>query len=147
MRNPLARLASMALLFMALAAAPALAQKPGEVEIRQGVIEQITNTQIASNHHRGVGAVVGGLAGLGIGSLIGAGTGRDVAMVIGTIGGALTGNEIQKKHDQPVAAQQVIVRVKNGVLVSITQPVDARLKKGQRVYIEGNGEGARVVPQ
>jgi len=137
----------MALLFMALAAAPALAQKPGEVEIRQGVIEQITNTQIASNHHRGVGAVVGGLAGLGIGSLIGAGTGRDVAMVIGTIGGALTGNEIQKKHDQPVAAQQVIVRVKNGVLVSITQPVDARLKKGQRVYIEGNGEGARVVPQ
>jgi len=147
MRNPIARCAAAALLSLTLAATPALAQKPGEIEIRQGVIEQITNTQITSNHHRGVGAVVGGLAGLGIGSLIGAGTGRDVAMVLGTIGGALTGNEIQKKHDQPVAAQQVIVRVKNGVLVSITQPADARLKKGERVYIEGNGEGARVVPQ
>jgi len=33
------------------------------------------------------------------------------------------------------------------VLVAISQPVDARLAVGQRVYIEGNGEGARVVPQ
>jgi outer membrane lipoprotein SlyB len=39
------------------------------------------------------------------------------------------------------------VRVRSGVLVAITQPVDARLKVGQRVYIEGSGEGARVVPQ
>ena len=123
------------------------AQKPGELEIRQGVIEQITATQIQSNHHRGIGAVVGGLGGLGIGSLIGGGTGRDVAMVLGTIGGALLGNEVQKRHDQPQSAQQVIVRVKSGVLVAITQPVDARLAVGQRVYIEGSGEGTRVVPQ
>jgi outer membrane lipoprotein SlyB len=136
-----------ALLVMALVATSALAQTGGETEIRQGVVEQITNTQITSNHHRGVGAVVGGLAGLGIGSLVGGGTGRDVAMVVGTIGGALTGNEVQKKHDQPVPAQQVIVRVKSGVLVAVTQPVDSRLKTGQKVYIEGNGEGARVVPQ
>lgn len=125
----------------------AFAQKPGEIEIRQGVVEQITATQIHSNHHQGVGAVVGGLGGLGIGSLIGGGTGREVAMVVGAIGGALTGNEVQKRHDQPQNAQQVIVRVKSGVLVAITQPVDARLKVGQRVYIEGSGEGARVVPQ
>jgi len=124
---------------------PLQAQTPGEMEIRQGVIEQISSTQITSNHHRGIGAVVGGLAGLGIGSLIGAGTGRDVAMVLGTIGGALTGNEVQKKHDKPQPAQQVIVRVKSGVLVAITQPYDARLKTGEKVYIEGNGEGARVV--
>ena len=127
--------------------AQALAQNPGEIEIRQGVVEQITGTQIQSNHHRGVGAVVGGLGGLGIGSLIGGGTGRDVAMVVGSIGGALLGNEAQKRHDQPQSAQQVVVRVRSGVLVAITQPVDARLKVGQRAYIEGSGEGARVVPQ
>ncbi len=120
---------------------------PQEVEIRTGVIEQITNVQIASNQHRGVGAVVGGLAGVGIGSLIGAGTGRDVAMVVGAIGGAVAGNEIQKRHDQPVAGQQIIVRVTNGVLVSVTQPANPNLKQGQRVYIEGNGEDARVVPR
>jgi outer membrane lipoprotein SlyB len=147
MQYPRAPIRFVAALALAMIAAPALAQKSSEIEIRQGVIEQITATQIASNHHRGVGAVVGGLVGLGVGSLVGGGTGRDVAMVVGTIGGALGGNEVQKKHDQPVPAQQVIVRVKSGVLVAVTQPVDARLKHGQKVYIEGSGEGARVVPQ
>jgi len=144
--RPLAVLAATVFAF-SLILAPALAQQPGEIEIRQGVVEQITQTQIQSNHHRGLGAVIGGLGGLGIGSLIGAGTGRDVAMVLGTLGGALTGNEVQKRHDQPEQAQQVIVRLRNGVLVSVTQPVDARLRHGMRVYVEGHGEGARVVPQ
>ena len=130
-----------------LIAGQAVAQKSGEMEIRQGVIEQITDTPLQSNHHRGVGAIVGGLGGLGIGSLIGGGTGRDVAMVAGTLGGALVGNEIQKRHDQPVPGQQIIVRVKSGVLVQVTQPANPSLRQGQRVLIEGNGEGARVVPQ
>ena len=120
---------------------------PGAVEIQRGVIEQITATQIPTNHHQGLGAVVGGLAGLGIGSLIGGGTGRDVAMVAGAIGGAVIGNEVQKKKDQPIAGQQIIVRLSSGVLVQITQPVGPSLRVGQRVYIEGSGENARVIPQ
>ena len=127
-------------------AADAVAQT-GEREIRSGVIEQITEVQMPSNHHRGVGAVVGGLAGLGIGSLIGGGTGRDVAMVLGTLGGAITGNEIQKRRDQPEPGQQIIVRVTSGVLVMVTQPVDSRLRPGLPVYIEGSGDGARVIPR
>jgi outer membrane lipoprotein SlyB len=119
----------------------------GAVEIQRGVIEQITATQIDTNHHQGLGAVVGGLAGLGIGSLIGGGTGRDVAMVAGAIGGAVIGNEVQKKKDQPIAGQQIIVRLSSGVLVQITQPVGPALRVGQRVYIEGSGENARVLPQ
>jgi outer membrane lipoprotein SlyB len=126
--------------------APAFAQS-GEVEVRQGVIEQITEVQLQTNHHRGLGAIVGGLGGLGIGSLIGGGTGRDVAMVAGALGGALLGNNVQKRYDQPTPGQQVIVRVKSGVLVQITQPLNPNLRPGQRVYIEGNGEDARVVPQ
>ena len=141
------RHASAAVLVLALAACAAPGPQPGEIEIRRGVIEQITSVQIETNQHQGVGAVVGGLAGLGIGSLIGGGTGRDVAMVLGTVGGALVGNEVQKKHDRPILGQQIIVRTSNGVLVSITQPASASLRVGQRVYIEGNGDGARVVPQ
>jgi len=147
MRNRLSSYAFAGLLAFMLIAGQASGQQPGEMEIRQGVIEQITPVQLPSNHHRGVGAIVGGLGGLGIGSLIGGGTGRDVAMVVGAIGGALTGNELQKKYDQPMPGQQVIVRVRSGVLVAVTQPVDTRLTTGQRVYIEGNGEGARVIPQ
>ena len=96
--------------------------QPGAMEIRQGVIEQITTGTLSDNHHAGVGAVVGGLAGLGLGSLIGAGTGRDVAMVAGALGGALAGNAVQKNYDAPVPAQQIIVRVRSGVLVEVTQP-------------------------
>jgi len=121
--------------------------QPGEMEIRSGVIEQIERTEIQSNHHRGVGAVVGGIAGLGLGSLIGDGNGRDVAMVLGAIGGAVAGNEVQKKHDAPQPGQQIIVRTTSGVLVSVTQPVDPGLQTGERVYIEGSGESARVRPQ
>ena len=117
------------------------------MEIRHGVIEQITLVQLPSNHHMGVGAIVGGMAGLGIGSLIGAGSGRDVAMVLGTIGGAFVGNEVQKKYEQPVQGQQIIVRVANGVLISVTQPNNPGLRQGQRVYVEGSGENARVVPR
>lgn len=130
-----------------LSACASPGEQPGQMEIRSGVIEQITPTQLASNHHAGVGAVIGGVAGLGIGSLIGAGTGRDVAMVLGTVGGAFAGNEIQKKYDQPIPGQQIIVRTGSGVLVSVTQPVNSSLYKGQRIYIEGNGENARVVPR
>ena len=130
-----------------LAACAAPGPQPGEMEIRRGVIEQITAVQIQTDHQPGVGAILGGAAGIGIGSLIGGGTGRDVAMVAGAIAGGLVGNEVQKKHDQPIAGQQIIVRMSNGVLVSVTQPVNPVLRQGQRVYIEGNGNSARVVPQ
>jgi outer membrane lipoprotein SlyB len=132
---------------LAACATPPSPPPPGEMEIRSGVIEQITDTQIQSNHHPGVGAVMGGVVGLGVGSLIGNGNGRDVAMVLGTLGGAVVGNEVQKKYDQPAAAQQIIVRLHNGVLVSITQPPNAVLFKGQKVFVEGSGENARVVPK
>jgi outer membrane lipoprotein SlyB len=135
------------LLALILTAGQASGQQSGAMEVRQGVIEQITEVQLQSNHHRGVGAIVGGLGGLGIGSLIGGGTGRDVAMVAGALGGALFGNNLQKRYDQPIPGQQIIVRVKSGVLVAVTQPADPNLKTGQAVYIEGSGEGARVVPQ
>lgn len=121
---------------------------PGEMEIRTGRIEQITMTQMQTNHDSGVGAVLGAVGGAALGSLVGQGTGRDVAMVAGVLGGALGGNYLEKKrYDQPKEAQQIIVRMKSGVLVSITQPVNPGLSQGMAVYIEGTGGDARVVPQ
>jgi outer membrane lipoprotein SlyB len=134
-------------LALILTACAAPGPQPGESEIRSGVIEQITPVQIQGNQHAGVGAVVGGVVGLGLGSLIGGGTGRDVAMVLGTVGGAYAGNEVQKKNEQPVPGQQIIVRTGSGVLISITQPVNPSLFNGQRVFVEGNGDTARVIPR
>jgi outer membrane lipoprotein SlyB len=121
--------------------------QPGELEVRSGTIEQITAVELKDKVPTGVGAVVGGVVGLGLGSLIGGGSGRDVAMVLGTIGGAVAGHQVQKAYDKPVAGQQIVVRLTNGVLVSITQPANPGLRQGQKVYVEGSGEDARVVPR
>ena len=119
---------------------------PGEMEIRQGRIEQITMTEMKSNHDAGLGAVLGGVAGAGIGSLIGAGTGKDVAIAAGAIIGAVGGNYTQQRYfDKPQPAQQIYVRLSSGVLVSITQPVNPNLFQGAAVFVEGTGENARVV--
>lgn len=53
----------------------------------------------------------------------------------------------EKKYDQPQGARQIIVRVRNGVLVSVTQPINRALSNGMNVYIEGAGNDIRVVPQ
>jgi outer membrane lipoprotein SlyB len=120
---------------------------PTPVEIRTGVIEQITATEVKSTHDQGLGAIVGGIAGAGLGSLIGAGTGRDVAIAAGAIAGAIGGNVAQNRYfDKPQPAQQVYVRLQSGVLVAITQPVNPALARGMRVYVEGQGHEARVVP-
>ena len=120
----------------------------GEMEIRSGKIEQISQVQMQTNHDSGVGAILGGIGGVALGSLIGRGTGRDVAMVAGALAGAAGGNYAEKKqYDQPKDAQQIIVRTNSGVLVSVTQPINPSLTKGMNVYVEGAGSEARVVPQ
>jgi len=116
-------------------------------EVRMGTIEQIAPTSIVSDNHAGVGAILGGIGGGALGSLIGGGTGRDVAMVVGAIGGTVAGSQIAKRYDQPVAGQQIFVRTSSGVLVEVTQPATPGLRVGQRVFIQGAGQDARVVPQ
>jgi outer membrane lipoprotein SlyB len=117
------------------------------MEVRTGVIEQIKPTELQGEHDAGLGAVLGGVAGAGLGSLIGAGTGRDVAIAVGAIGGVFSGNYAQKKYEKPVAGEQVIVRLQSGVLIVITQLLGTPLRVGQRVYVEGTGQNARVLPQ
>jgi outer membrane lipoprotein SlyB len=111
----------------------------GEAELR---------TEVKSNHDQGLGAVLGGVAGAGLGSLIGAGTGRDVAIAAGAIAGAIGGNIAQQKYfDKPQPAQQIFVRLTAGVIIEVTQPVNPALRTGQRVYVEGYGIEARVLPR
>ena len=145
--NSLAKLLAGAAISLSLVACVSGGNSAGEMEIRSGKIEQINPAQITSSHHTGLGAIVGGLGGLALGSLIGNGTGRDVAMAAGAIGGAFAGNEAQKNYDQQKPGEQIIVRLKSGVLVSVTQPVSSVLQVGEAVFVEGSGTDARVVPQ
>jgi outer membrane lipoprotein SlyB len=104
-------------------------------DIRQGKIEQISSVSIPTDHHVGLGAIVGGAAGSGIGSLIGGGSGRDVAIAVGAIGGTIAGADVAKHYSKPEPGQQIIVRLNSGVLVAVTQPVNPALRVGQQVYV------------
>ena len=117
-------------------------------EIRQGRIEQITNVQLEHPHELGIGAILGGVGGAAIGSLVGGGSGRDVAIAIGALGGAVGGQYAQNKYESKQPGQQIIVRLVSGVLVVVTQaPPNASLTVGEGVYVEGSGSSAHVVPQ
>ena len=104
------------MLALALTACATPGNTPGEVEIRSGVIEQITQVELSNSHPTGLGA-------------------------------AIAGNQVQKHYERPEPGQQIIVRLTSGVLVSVTQPAVSGLFQGQKVFVEGSGEGARVVPR
>lgn len=130
------------------ACATVTGQAPGAVDVRTGVIEQIMPTTLQSTEHTGVGAVVGGIVGAGLGNLVGRGTGREVATVLGALSGGVLGHQVQTNvYDPPLPGQQVIVRIDNGVMVGVTQPVNPALYPGMRVYVDGSGTGARVIPR
>lgn len=116
-------------------------------EIRQGRIEQITAVELDHPHQIGVGAILGGVGGAALGSLIGAGTGRDVAIAVGAIAGAAGGQYAQNRYQSRQPGQQIVVRLNSGVLVVVTQKSNPALFVGQRVYVEGSGPDATVLPQ
>lgn len=136
--------------FVALALALAGCASPGPSyppEIRQGRIEQITEVPLDHPHQIGVGAILGGAAGAGLGSLVGGGTGKDVAIAVGAIAGAIGGQYAENKFEAKKQGQQIVVRLNSGVLVVITQPADPTLRVGQRVYVQGAGADAKLIPQ
>jgi outer membrane lipoprotein SlyB len=142
-----ARLATLATALALTACAVPQQPPPHSMLIVQGRVEQITPTIIRSEANTGVGAVLGGLTGLALGNMIGGGTGRDVALVAGAIGGTMAGTQIADNAAPQIPGQEIFVRTDSGVLVEVTQPTIPGLRVGQRVFIQGQGQAARVVPQ
>ncbi|PKO72971.1 MAG: hypothetical protein CVU23_05150 [Betaproteobacteria bacterium HGW-Betaproteobacteria-17] len=110
---------------------------------RDGTIAQLENIQVDDDYKLGVGTAVGAVAG----GLLGAGVGDSTtATVAGAVLGGVAGTYAESKMSQK-DAQQVTVNMVTGGRVTITQPVDNRLREGMRVRVEGSGENARVVPR
>jgi outer membrane lipoprotein SlyB len=117
----------------------------GEQSVRYGVITRIEPVELEGDHQLGLGAVLGAAAGGIIGHQFGGGSGRDVATVIGAVGGGLAGNTIQNRYVDRRAGQHIFVKLDNGVSIAVTQPADSALRVGDRVVIQGGGTDARVV--
>jgi outer membrane lipoprotein SlyB len=110
---------------------------------RNGTIAQLENVKVDDNYKLGVGTAVGAVAGGLLGAGVGDSTGATVAgAVIGGVAGTYAESKIGKKD-----AQRITVNMVTGGRVTITQPMDDRLREGMRVRVEGSGENARVVPR
>lgn len=98
---------------LGLAAAGAGAQEVGRVLSATPVIQQVAVPRTYCNQPgyvpapqtSGAGGLMGAIAGAGVGSQIGSGSGTAAAMMIGAIGGALLGNNIEAGGARPVPQQ------------------------------------------
>lgn len=122
-------------------------QPIGEELVFAGRVDQVQAVELSSDHTLGVGGVVGAVAGGLIGSAIGAGTGKDVAIVLGALAGGYAGQKIENKYEGKRPGQHIMVQLDNGVAVAVTQPTPPEVRVGQRVWVQGSGQDARVVPQ
>lgn len=110
---------------------------------RDGTIAQLENIEVDDKYKLGVGTAVGAVAG----GLLGAGVGDSTtATVAGAVLGGVAGTYAESKMDKR-NAQRITVNMVTGGRVTITQPMDGRLREGMRVRVEGSGENARVVPR
>lgn len=109
---------------------------------RRGMIATLENVEVDADYKLGVGTAVGAVAGGILGSAVGD---SKVATAVGAVLGGAAGTYGETKvRDKTV--QRVSVDMRTGGRVTIVQPVDARLRTGMQVMVEGSGEHARVVP-
>lgn len=110
---------------------------PARVErIEYGVVERIDMYREGQSSPSGVGAIVGGVAGGVIGHQIGSGGGNTAATIIGALGGAFIGNNIERANQRD--RYRVTVRLDSGARLEITEVGEGELRVGDRVRVVNN---------
>ena len=94
-------------------------------------IEPITET-----HASGVGAVAGGALGGVLGHQFGKGDGKKAMTVLGAVGGAVAGHQVEKAHNTKVIGYRVQVQLDNGETRTFEPKELDGLKVGDRVRLE-----------
>jgi len=97
------------------------------------VIEDVREVEIAGQAS-GAGAVGGAVVGGVIGHQVGGGRGKDVATVLGALGGGLAGNQIEK-NAKKTKEYQIFVRYEDGTKGLFTQPTPPSWRIGDKVKV------------
>ena len=99
---------------------------------------RVTNieTVVTSERSSGAGAVLGAVIGGVIGSQIGGGTGNVLATGAGVVGGAVAGNQIEKRNKGDHEVYRVSVRYDNGRTAQFDYERIDQLRVGDRVKVE-----------
>ncbi len=98
-----------------------------------GVIESVREIE-KKGQGSGLGAVAGGVAGGVLGHQTGGGRGRDVMTVLGAIGGAFAGHEVEK-NVKKVKSYEIAIRFDDGSSQLITQDNAPAWRSGDKVKL------------
>lgn len=121
-----------------LSQAPAVSNPPAAEPVRKicfecGTIDSVRQVE-RPGETNGVGIGIGAVAGGLLGRQMGGGRGRDAMTVLGAIGGAVAGNQIEK-HQRKTTEYQVTVRFEDGSTQTLTQPTEPGWRPGDRVRV------------
>ena len=100
-----------------------------------GVIDAIIETEKAGEGS-GVGIAGGALGGAVIGKQFGNGRGQDALTILGAIGGAIAGHQVEKKV-RSTKVYEVRVRMEDGSIRSVNQTTAPTWRSGDRVRLDG----------
>lgn len=115
------------------------APKPARVAVVKppcadcGVVKAVREVEVKGKG-TGVGAVAGGVIGGVAGHQVGGGRGKTLMTVIGAVGGAIAGNELEKKQ-KTTKQWQVTVRLENGREQVVTLAQQPPWRSGDHVRL------------
>lgn len=112
--------------------------------VQTGTITAIQHVTIEGNSNA-LGAVAGGAVGAAAGHTLGGGTGKTLTTILGAVGGAIAGSQIQKQAGTQKGLQ-LTIKLDSGQTVSVVQSAAQQFYVGQRVRLISSGSHTRVSP-
>ena len=110
-------------------------QYDNQDQSQYGTVSNIETVAIGG-HSSGGGAILGAILGAAIGHQVGDGTGRKVATGAGAVGGAIIGNNIERRNNRDDEVFRVRVRMNNGREYTAEYRRIDDLQVGDRVRID-----------
>jgi len=123
--------------------APAPAPAPAKQACATcGVVESIRQVQVPvkDNSDHLVGTIAGGVAGGVVGNQFGGGSGKTALTVLGAVGGALAGREVERniRQQQTVTHYELTVRMSDGSARQFRSAQPFAFASGDHVRVENN---------
>ncbi|MGE8613034.1 MAG: glycine zipper 2TM domain-containing protein [Achromobacter veterisilvae] len=123
--------------------APAPAPAPAkQVCASCGVVESVRQVQVPAkdNSDHLVGTIAGGVAGGVVGNQFGGGNGKTALTVLGAVGGALAGREVERniRQQQTVTHYELTVRMNDGGTRQFRSAQPFAFASGDHVRVENN---------
>jgi outer membrane lipoprotein SlyB len=110
--------------------------------VNYGVVESVRAVTL-NKGSTGIGAGTGAILGGIVGSQIGGGWGSAAAGVAGAVAGGMAGQAIERNNSYSQGIE-VTVRFRDGSLVAVSQPLDERFERGDRVRVLTTNGRTRV---